>query len=90
MREMIWSALQNQFVHCPIQEMVVVLEEGYHPLMLYPKIDKSPPWMELNGRHQNMDMCTRGVERKLSRYREEESQASKRWHSRITEGLSRW
>ena len=43
MREMIWSALQNQFVHCPIQEMVVVLEEGYHPLMLYPKIDNPPP-----------------------------------------------
>ena len=37
------SALQNHFVHCHMQDMVVVLEEGYHPLILCPKRDKPPP-----------------------------------------------
>ena len=56
--------------------MVVVLEEGYHPLLLCPKIYEFSPWMVLNGRHPDMAIYTMGVERKIRRHRKEESQAS--------------
>ena len=55
--------------------MVVVLEEGGHPLLLCPKIDKFPPWVAMNGRHWDMVMCARGEKRKLRRHTEEESQS---------------
>ena len=44
-----------------MQAMVLVLEEGGYPLLLCPKIDKSPPWMALNRRHRDMAMCNRRV-----------------------------
>ena len=34
------------------------------------------PWVDLNGKHQATEMCTKGVERKLKRLREEEAKAS--------------
>ena len=48
-------------MHLHMQDMVVVLEEGYHPFLLCPKIDNpTPPCIALNRRHQYMYMCTRG------------------------------
>ena len=53
-------ALQNYFLHRHMQDMLVVLEEGGHPLLLCPKIDNFYPCMALNGRHQYMAMYSRG------------------------------
>ena len=54
--------------------MVVVLEEGYHPLLLCPKIYEFSPWMVLNGRHP--DMAIQGENSYILGHRKEESQAS--------------
>ena len=45
-------ALQIHFMHRHVQDTVVILEEGSHPLPRYPKCDIFVTWSFLNGRHQ--------------------------------------
>ena len=68
-----WSALWVHFVHLHMQDTLVVLVEGNYPLPCCPKCDIFATWRALNGTHQVMSMCTRGVERRLKRLWEEES-----------------
>ena len=39
------------FLYRPLQEMLVVLEEGNHPLLHYPKFNMFAPWRLTNGKH---------------------------------------
>ena len=55
-RAMVRIAIQNYFLHRHMQDMLVVLEEGGHPLLLCPKIDKFSPCIALNEGHQDMAM----------------------------------
>ena len=70
------SALQVHFVHCHVREILVVLEEGNHPLRRCPKCDIFVMWWNLSGNHQVTAMCARGADWWLKRLREEEAQLS--------------
>ena len=59
-----------------VQDMLVFLEEGNHPLPRCTKCDMFFTQRELNGIHQAMAMCARGEERRLKRLQEEEARLS--------------
>ena len=70
---MIRSAIQVQFVHHHVWDMIVVMEECNHHPLRCPKCDMVKPWEALNGRHMYTAMCTKGVERKHRPLMEEEA-----------------
>ena len=57
------SSLRAHFVHCHMQDRVVILEEVIYPLPRCPKCDMFVTWRVRNGRHQAIEMCARGEER---------------------------
>ena len=57
------SAILVHYVHHHMQDMVVILEEGSHPLPRCPKFDMFVICRALNGRHHANEMCARGEER---------------------------
>ena len=63
-------------MHCHMRDMLVVLEEGNHYLLRYPKFEMFLTWWELNSKHKATEMCARGTERRLKRLREEEARQS--------------
>ena len=50
-------------MHRHVWDILVVLEEGNHPLLKFTKCDIFVTWWELNGNHQVTVMCARGAER---------------------------
>ena len=66
-RATIRSTLRVHSLHRHLQDTVVILEEGSHPLPRCPKCDIFITWMALNFKHQSMDICTREEERRQKR-----------------------
>ena len=59
-----------------MQVTLVILEEGNHPLQCCPKCDMFFTWQVLNENHQAMEMCARGMMRRLKQLPEEEARLS--------------
>ena len=68
------SNLRFQFLNCHVRDMIVVLEEGNHPLPCLTKCVMFVHWEALNGMHHYTDMCSRGAEQKLRRRRDKKAQ----------------
>ena len=75
-RTMSRSASWVNFTHRHVQETVVILEGGGHPLPRCPKCDIFVTWRAINGRHQSPEMYARGEERSRKHCREEEARGS--------------
>ena len=72
-RSSIRSEIRFHFVHPQMQETLVVLEEGNHPLPGCLKCDMFVVWKVLNGKNQATEICARYAERWLKWLREEEA-----------------
>ena len=53
-----------------MRDIIVVLEEGNHPLLCCPICDMFVTCVSMNGQHQATEMCTNGREHKLKRLSE--------------------
>ena len=60
-------------MHRHVWDMLLVMEEGNHPLLKFTKCDMFVTWWELNGNHQATVMCARGAERWMKRLQDEEA-----------------
>ena len=49
------------FVYRRLRDMLVVLEEGNHPLLHCPKYDMLVPWRLMNGKHHSTVICAKGA-----------------------------
>ena len=54
----------------------MILEGGGHPLPRCPKCDMFITWRAINGRHQSLEMRSRGEDRIRKHWREEEAQGN--------------
>ena len=63
-------------MHRHVWYILVVLEEGNHPLLKFTKCDMFVTWWELNENHQATVMCARGAERWMKRLQDEEARLS--------------
>ena len=59
-----------------MQDMIVVLEEGNHPVPYCPKCDMFSPLEALNRSHMDTEICTKGADRKHRRQMEWEEKSS--------------
>ena len=65
-------SLRVHFMHRHMQEMVVILEEGSHPLLICTKCDMFITWRVINVKHQATAICDMGEERRRKRRQLEE------------------
>ena len=49
------------FMYRRLRDMLVVLEEGNHPLLRCIKCDSPPPWRSMNGKHYSTVICAKGA-----------------------------
>ena len=70
------STLPVHFVHYPLRDIVMILEEGIHPILHCPKCEMFLTCWALNVKHQATVMSARGEERERKQRQEEEAQRS--------------
>ena len=75
-RSSIQSALRVHFVHRPVWDTQLFLEEGNHPHPRCPKCDMFVTWWELNRKHPSTAMCSRGVDRRSNQLQKKEARLS--------------
>ena len=61
---MIGDNLQVEFVHCHVQDKIVILEEGNRTNPHCPKCDMFVPWEALNRQNSDTALFARGEEMK--------------------------
>ena len=71
---MMCTNLRIHFLHLHVQDTILILEEGNRPHPCYPDCNMFMPWATLNLRHLTTALCERGVDQKMWRLAEEESQ----------------
>ena len=59
-RKTIRSALRVLSVRRYVQDTLVILEDGSHPVPFCPKCYMFVSWRDINGKHQSTAMCERG------------------------------
>ena len=75
------AAMRVHFVHQPVHDTVVILEEGNLPLPRCPRCDLQVSRKALNGRHLETNQCRTVAERKLRRLAAAEITSEKAFHA---------